>query len=285
MQYQHIDIHTNGIRLHTVQAGPENGKAVFLLHGFPEFWCGWRHQIDYLAGQGYRVIAPDQRGYNLSDKPQGVAAYNLDHLAADVIGLIDATGQERVSLVGHDWGAAVAWWTANKYPDRLEKLVILNVPHHRVMSRALRSSFTQIRKSWYFFFFLLPWLPEQVLRRNNWEAFTRVFRRLIRRGSFAEADIVHYLQAWSQPGAITAMINWYRALFRAPPQRLRGSKITVPTLMVWGVRDAALGIELARPSIELCDEGRLVLFDEGTHWIQHNEPQRVNQLIGEFLKE
>ena len=121
MTYDHHDVNTNGIRLHVVQAGPQNGPLVILLHGFPEFWYGWRHQISYLANAGYRVWVPDQRGYNLSDKPKGIAAYNLDHLANDIIGLIDAAGQQKVFLVGHDWGAAVTWWVANKYPERLER--------------------------------------------------------------------------------------------------------------------------------------------------------------------
>src|SRR5207253_9158857 len=130
---------------------PENGPLVILLHGFPEFWYGWRAQIDFLVGAGYRVIVPDQRGYNVSDKPKSIAAYNLDLLAKDVIGLIDAAGRERATVIGHDWGAAVAWWTAIKYPDRLDKLVILNVPHPIVTRRALQGSLKQMRKSWYMF--------------------------------------------------------------------------------------------------------------------------------------
>ena len=138
------NIETNGIRLNVVQAGPEDGPLLILLHGFPEFSYGWRKQIPFLAGAGYRVWAPDQRGYNISDKPEGIAAYTLDKLAADVVGLIDASGEERVFLVGHDWGAAVAWWVAAVYPERLAKLVILNAPHGSVMQKNLRKNWAQM---------------------------------------------------------------------------------------------------------------------------------------------
>ena len=143
MDYQYVE--TNGIRLHVAQAGPREGPLVILLHGFPEFSYAWKQQIPFLASAGYRVWAPDQRGYNLSEKPDGIAAYNLDELAADVIGLIDAAGQNKVVLVGHDWGAAVAWWAAVKYPDRLSKLVVMNAPHGAVMQKNFRRNFAQIR--------------------------------------------------------------------------------------------------------------------------------------------
>ena len=154
MNYEYIE--TNGIRLHVAQAGSDDKPLVILLHGFPEFSYGWRKQIPYLVEAGYRVWAPDQRGYNLSDKPEGLAAYSIDELAADVIGLIDAAGEKKVFLVGHDWGAAVAWWVAAKYPERLKKLITLNVPHHSVMRKTLRSNFSQLRKSWYIGFFQIP---------------------------------------------------------------------------------------------------------------------------------
>ena len=238
-QLEHHSIHTNGIVLHTVQAGPEDGAIVVLLHGFPEFWYGWQHQIPALVQVGYRVVIPDQRGYNLSDKPKGIAAYNLDQLAADVLGIIDTMGREKVFLVGHDWGAAVAWHVASKAPERLEKLAILNVPHPAVMIKFLSGSFQQMRKSWYIFFFQLPWLPEAMLRGKNW----RIGRRMLsgsRPDSFTREDHQRYLDAWSQPGAITAMINWYRAMIRSKPETLPSLRIRVPTLVVWGKQDVAL---------------------------------------------
>lgn len=283
MDVQHAYIATNGITLHTVQSGPEDGPLLLLLHGYPEFWYGWRHQIPFLTQAGFRVWAPDQRGYNLSQKPSGIAAYNLDQLAADVTGLIDAAGREQVVLVGHDWGGAVAWSLANKAPERVAKLVILNAPHHAAMKRYVSHNLNQWGRSLYILFFQLPWLPEMALSAGNWWALAQAMKASSRPGTFSEVDLGAYRRAWSQPGAMTAMLNWYRALRRVRPQRLPGPRITVPTLLIWGARDTALSRELAPLSIDLCDDGRLVLIEEATHWIQHEEPERVNGLIHRFI--
>lgn len=281
--YDHLTIETNGINLHIVQAGEENAPLVILLHGFPEFWYGWRKQIPYLAARGFRVWAPDQRGYNISDKPKGIRAYNQDELAADVIGLIDAAGQEKVMLIGHDWGAAVAWWTAIKYPERLSKLVILNAPHHDVFRQTYETNAEQRRKSLYGGFFQLPFLPEFTLRWNNWRTLIDSLHRSSRPGTFTDEDLKMYKQAWSQPGAMTSMINYYRAVIQRPPKPLPTVRVSVPTLMIWGKNDAFLSYEMAQPSIDLCDDGRLVFIDHATHWVQHEEPEQVNRLLGEFL--
>src|SRR5512147_1596019 len=168
MELEHSTIKTNGIQHHVVQAGPKSGIPVVLLHGFPEFWYGWRKQITALAAAGCRVIVPDQRGYNLSDKPKGVKAYGVFTLVDDIIGLIDALGYEKVNLVGHDWGAGVAWILAILHPERLHRLSIMNVPHPAVMRRFLMRDLEQIRRSWYIFLFQLPWIPETGMRRDNW---------------------------------------------------------------------------------------------------------------------
>ncbi len=282
MEHQHIA--TNGIQLHVVQDGPKDGALVILLHGFPEFWYGCRNQIPFLAAAGYWVWAPDQRGYNLSDKPKDIAAYNLDELAADVVGLIDAAGREKAVVVGHDWGASVAWWLGIKHPSRLEKLVILNGPHLKVMSDHLRRSLRQMRKSWYILFFQIPRLPEFTSRLNNWQQLVRAVQGTARPGTFNDGDMETYRRAWSQPGAYSAMVNWYRAAVRHPPRLTGNMRVTVPTLMIWGVQDAFLGREMAQPSIEMCDNGRLVLIEEATHWVQHEEADRVNELIDSFLR-
>jgi len=283
MEHQYIA--TNGIRLNVVQAGPEDGPLVILLHGFPEFSYGWRLQIPYLASAGYRVWVPDQRGYNLSDKPDGIAAYTLDELAADVIGLIDAAGQQQVFLVGHDWGAAVAWWIAAKQPERLAKMVIINVPHGNVMERQLRRNLAQLRKSWYLFFFQIPWLPERLARLRNWNIPIQALRRSSRPGTFSDSELEQYRRAWSQPHAYHAMLNWYRAIMQKPPTPPTNPRISVPTLLIWGAQDQFLGRELAQPSIDLCDDGRLVFIEEATHWVQHEEANRVNELIDSFLRD
>ena len=289
-ELQHITIESNGINLHTVQCGQVNGPPVILLHGFPEFWYGWRHQIDPLAEAGYRIIIPDQRGYNLSDKPRGVSAYTLHELAGDVIGVLDCLGLKQCYLVGHDWGGAVAWETALAYPGRIQKLAILNVPHLDVMIRFLRSSRKQLKKSWYIFFFQLPGLPEWWLSKKEYANLQRMLRLSGRRGTFSEADIDQYLQAWRQPGALKGMINWYRSAFRRgliglwKANHSNARRVSVPTLMLWGKRDVALSHEMAQPSIELCDQGKLVLFDKATHWVQHDEAEAVAQTIIDFLR-
>lgn len=280
----HTTIKTNDVNLHVIQAGPEDGPLVILLHGFPEFWYGWRKQIEFLAGQGFRVWAPDQRGYNLSDKPGGLAAYSLNELCADVIGLIDAAGREKAFLVGHDWGAGVAWWMACKYPERLSKLVILNAPHHKVFRKVLNTDRAQRRKSWYMLFFQIPWLPEALIGLGNNNGLAQALRRSSRPGTFTEAELAEYRKAWSQPGALTSMINWYRAVAQQPPEA-PDPRVKVPTLLLWGKQDIALNPEMAQASIDLCENGRLVYFDSATHWLHREESERVNQLMVEFLRE
>jgi pimeloyl-ACP methyl ester carboxylesterase len=278
-------VSTGDVRLHVVEAGPADGPLVILLHGFPEFWYGWRRQIGPLAAAGYRVLAPDQRGYNTSDKPGRVRDYGIDLLARDVVGLIDACGRQRCSLVGHDWGAAVGWWTAIRYPQRLDRLAILNVPHPIVMRRQLRRSMSQLRKSWYMFFFQLPWLPEKLLSLRRYRSALDGLRGTSRPGSFTDADLLQYVDAWSQPGAMTTMIHWYRAMLRVPPGKLESIRVRVPTQIIWGARDRFLGADMVEPSAALCDNVRAHFLEEATHWVQHDEFQQVNDLLLHFLAE
>ena len=273
----------NGIKLHTARAGLDQGPLVILLHGFPEFWFGWRYQIGPLADAGYRVLAPDQRGYHLSDKPEGVASYALDALAADVVGLIDAAGRPRAALLaGHDWGGIVAWWVALRHPDRVERLAILNAPHPAAVRHFWRHP-AQLLKSWYVFYFQVPWLPEASLRRDDWRGLAESLRKTSRPGTFTDEDLERYRRAWSEPGAITTMIHWYRALFRARPRLPADPRIRVPTLLIWGVHDRFIRRELARTSVAFCNSGRLEFFEEATHWVQHEESERVNRLLLHFL--
>ena len=284
MRYETAYIETNGIKLHVVMAGPKDGQPVFLLHGFPEFWYGWRKQIPALAEAGYRVIAPDQRGYNLSNKPKGVRAYAVDNLADDTLGLMDALGYEKINLIGHDWGAIAAWALAIWHPGRLHKLGILNVPHPAVALNFLRRGDPeQLRRSWYFFTFQIPWLPEYLLRRDDWRRTVLALRGSGKIHTFKNEDITEYKKAWSRPGALTAMLNWYRAA-RYLPKLLKDTRVGVPTLLIWGMQDKALSHRMARPSIDYCEHGRLVFFEDATHWVQHDEAEAVNQLLIEFLQ-
>jgi pimeloyl-ACP methyl ester carboxylesterase len=285
MQYETAYVETNGIKLHVVMAGPKDGQPVFLLHGFPEFWRGWSKQIEPLAEAGYRVIVPDQRGYNLSAKPKGVKAYTLGKLADDVFGLMDALGYEKANLIGHDWGAVVAWAFAIWHPERLYKLGILNVPHPAVMMNFLRRGDPeQLRRSWYVFAFQIPWLPEYFLRKNDWRNAVRVLRGSGKIHTFTNEDITEYKKAWSQPGAMTAMINWYRAIGRYRPKMPDGSRVKVPTLMMWGMQDIALSHRMARPSMDYCEDGKLVFFEDATHWVQHDAAEDVTTCLLDFLR-
>jgi pimeloyl-ACP methyl ester carboxylesterase len=274
---------TNGVHLHIVEAGPQDGPLVILLHGFPEFWYGWRRQIPALAEAGFHVCAPDQRGYNTSDKPLGLEAFRLDVLAQDVLGLIDALGSDTAAVVGHDWGAAVAWAVALFQTESIQRLAILNVPHPAVMRRTLRRSLRQLFKSWYIAFFQLPGIAEWLLQAHNWRLACGAMQGSSRDGTFSDQDLEAYRRAWSQPGAIRAMLHWYRALVRRPPVLPEDPRIHVPTLMVWGTRDVALSREMAQPSIDLCDRGRLVFFESASHWVQHEEHEQVNGLLCSFL--
>ncbi len=282
-EVEHQTIATNGMNLHVAQAGPVAGPVVILLHGFPEPWFGWEGVMRLLAGRGFRVWVPDQRGYNLSDKPAGVGAYQIDLLARDIVGLIDATGRERAYVAGHDWGAAVAWWLALRYPERVQKLGILNVPHPQIFLRHLLSSPQQLRKSWYMFFFQIPGLPERLMRRDEWSLGARSLIGSSRPGTFTVADLQRYRAAWAQPGAITGMLNWYRAAFQRPPRIPADPRIHVPTLMLWGAQDRFLDAVMAPASVDLCDDGRLIMFPDATHWIQHEEVERVSELLAEFF--
>jgi epoxide hydrolase 4 len=276
-------IKTNGIRLHTVMAGPKSGPPVVLLHGFPENWRCWVRQIPALTAAGCRVIIPDQRGYNLSDKPKGVESYRVDVLVEDIIGLIKALDYEKVNLVGHDWGAFVAWMLAIKRPDMLHRLGIINVPHPAVAKRFLKRDFEQMRRSLYALFFQLPWLPETLMRVGYWNLAASGMCRSGKPNAFTDEDIKKYKEAWSQPGAMTAMLNWYRAVVRYQPDITNDMQVKVRTLILWGVQDFALSRRMARPSLDYCEDGNLIFFPEATHWVQREEADEVNKRLLEFM--
>ena len=274
---------TNGVMLHVAQAGSPRGKPLILLHGFPEFWYGWRHQIDEMAEAGFLVIAPDQRGYNQSDRPAGVGSYDLDLLVKDIVGLADALGHNRFHLVGHDWGATVGWWLTSHYPERVEKFAALNAPHPSVWIEAMRTIPEQRRKSGYVRALRIPWLPEFFMRRRNFKALADALCDAKRPGAVSETDLDLYRAAWSAPGALTGMVNWYSALMRRADTAIKAARVPVPTLVIWGDQDRFGVPALGERSAALCDAATLVRLD-ASHWVQHDEPERVNALLLDFLR-
>jgi epoxide hydrolase 4 len=242
-------LHINGIALHVVLAGPANGKPLIFLHGFPEFWFAWRGQIDHFVSSGYRVIIPDQRGYNLSDKPAGIASYSIDLLARDVVGVLDNVAGSKAFVVGHDWGAAVTWYLAARYSDRIHRTAMLSVPHPRVFIKNLITSPGQLRRSWYIFFFQLPWLPELIVHRRDWALLVRGLRNTSAPGVFSDSDLKRYKESWARKGALTAMLNWYRAALIRPSKLAfdpEASRVKVPALLILGKNDQFAGEALAQ---------------------------------------
>jgi pimeloyl-ACP methyl ester carboxylesterase len=279
LEHHHADL--GDVRLHYVEAG--SGPLVVLLHGFPEFWYSWRFQIPILAEAGFRVVVPDMRGYNLSDKPPRVGDYRVEFLGRDVERLIRACGSESAAVVGHDWGGVAGWIAAMRHPEVVEKLAILNCPHPNSFLRGMWSP-RQLRKSWYMFALQLPgrFVQESILA---W--FESNFRRdPVRQGTFTEEDIRRYTEAMTRPGALTAATNYYRALFRrslAQNRRLL-RRVETPVVVIWGEEDRYLGRELAEPEASWVPNVRVERLPNASHWVQQDSLHRVNTLLLEFLR-
>jgi pimeloyl-ACP methyl ester carboxylesterase len=268
------------VKLHYAEAG--SGPLVVMLHGYPEFWYSWRRQIPFLAERGFRVVAPDMRGYNLSDKPAGVGAYRIQSLVRDVRELVEHFGGGRAHVVGHDWGGIVGWYFAMEHPLLLDRLAILNAPHPQRYVRGLNPA--QMMRSWYVGFFQLPWLPERFFAANDYEALRRVFRHDPSRGSFTEEDVERYVEAARRSESLRYPINYYRALFRPNPlPALRWRAVERPVQVIWGERDRALGPELAAPDRGWVPDVEVHRLRRATHWVHHDEPAAVNELLAGFL--
>ena len=280
---QALALPANGLQFHALAAGPTDGPLLLLLHGFPETSHCWSRHIGPLAAAGFRVVAPDQRGIGLSSKPAGIAAYRIDRLAADIVGLVRALGRDRAQVVGHDWGGAVTWHLAEHHADVVERVAIIDAPHAAVFTQYLRSHPSQLAKSWYMAFFQLPWLPEALLGADDFRRLADALLATSRPGAFTPGDLATYREAWRQPGALTGMLNWYRALPLAA-QAPRGSgRVAIPLRLLWGGRDHALEPALADASIARCDAGEVFHFPQATHWLPREEPERVSALLLEFL--
>lgn len=278
---EHIFLRANGINFHVVQM-EQDAPLILFLHGFPECWYSWRHQLPAMAKAGFRAWAPDLRGYNLSSKPLGVDAYQLGVLALDVEELLNAAGVEKAIIAGHDWGGLIAWQFAMDYPERISRLVIMNAPH----PARQRAGFFMLRqwlKSWYIAAFQLPYLPEMILTRDPRATAEGLRSSAVRREAFADADLEIYRRAIAQPGAMHAAVNYYRALARAGFW-LPIKPIDAPTLMIWGEDDIALGKELAYAPERWVRNFRLLLIPHCGHWVQNEAADEVNDVMLEFLR-
>jgi epoxide hydrolase 4 len=277
------------LRMHYVEAG--EGPVVVLLHGFPENWWSWRYQLRALADAGFRVIAPDLRGYGDTDKH---GPYDLDTIVGDVCHLIESLGiEKRVKIVGHDWGGAVAWHLASRRSEFCEQLVVLNCPHPALMQRALlgkKLSFAQLKKSWYFFFFMLPVVPEWLLTKDDARQTGRVISSSsIHREHFNEAELRPFLDAIQRPGAASAMVGWYREAVRDGFKNVLSPKpyqaITADTLLVWGMKDPALGFdELVPGTEEFVPRLEIEQIPDCGHFVHAERPELVNPALVSFFR-
>jgi epoxide hydrolase 4 len=278
--WQHAYITTNGIQLHYVTQG--EGPLMLMLHGFPEFWYSWRHQIPEFA-KDYKVVALDLRGYNDSDKPEGVSAYAMDELIKDVEGVIKGLGYDSCILVGHDWGGAIAWDFAYAYPQMVERLIILNMPHPAKFAAGLLTP-QQLLRSTYALFFQLPWLPELLIQSSNYQLLEVAFKGMaVNKSAFTQEDIEAYKQAASKPGALTAALNYYRNGIKQFKPDQDWPILETPTLMIWGEKDTALGKELSYGTQTYVRNFQIHYISNSSHWVQQEQPQLVNQYMREWL--
>ena len=281
--WEHQFIQANGIRMHYVTAG--QGDLVVLLHGFPQFWYAWRHQIPLLA-QHFKVVVPDLRGYGQTDKPDKVSDYRSSVIAADISSLIQALGYKKAHVAGHDWGGGIAWQMALEHPEVIDRLAVLNCPHPAAFAKALRSNYKQMGRSWYIFFFQIPYLPELTFKVFGKTILKSIMRgSAIRKDTFTDEDLEQYWKALQEPGAITAAFNYYRAAFRHLPQAKTSAgssqkKITSPTLLIWGENDTALGKELTYDMEPYFNSAfKIEYVPNCSHWVVEEQPELVNKLL------
>ncbi len=276
-------IEANGQVFELAECGAGDRLAL-CLHGFPELNYSWRFQMPMLAARGWRVWAPNMRGYGASSRPEGVRAYALDHLVADVAALIDASEAKEVMLIAHDWGAIVAWYAAILKVRPLCRLIIMNVPHPKVALREMKR-LEQLRRSWYIFFFQLPWLPERVFGAEGARRIKGAFHGMaVDKSRFPRDVLQTYADAALRPGALRAMINYYRALLRHRSVVDMGDgRVDVPTLLIWGEEDSALGIKCSEGTEAWVSPFTLRRLPGVSHWVQQEAPEAVNEIIGQWL--
>ena len=278
--------HLNTITLHVTTAGNPASPAILFLHGFPSFWYSWQYQIAYLAKQNFYVIVPDQRGYNKSGKPQRIRDYRLSILVEDMVQLLVTMAVKEVILVGHDWGGIVAWALLKQHPGLVKKAIIINAPY---LPAYTKFSFKQLRKSWYVYFFQLPYFPEWMMKRKQFAMLKKTLLKTSLRGTFIKEDLMRYEEAWSQKGSVTAMINWYRALARYPKDARTifraKTKTETPVLLLWGMKDAFLEPDSGICPSNHCSHFTIKQYANATHWLPVEKFEEINNDIMNFINE
>jgi len=275
----------DGVRIHYVENGDPSKPLMLFIHGFPECWFSWRHQLRHFSDR-YRVVAMDMRGYGESDKPYYVADYTLDKIIGDVKGLIQELGYSECVLVAHDWGGAIASGFAQSQPHMVQKLILMNIPHMKAFLKHMYANPSQLLKSWYMFFFQLPYLPELFMWNDDFSAMDGMFRQKMQGASRTPCtleEVEAYKYAFSQPGGISGPINYYRMAFRYEPMRMQVPKITAPTLRIWGEQDSVLEKKMAELSAEYHTEHLINYIPTAGHWVMMDEPELVNMAMDNFL--
>jgi pimeloyl-ACP methyl ester carboxylesterase len=271
----------NGVRLHYVTAG--SGKLILFVHGFPEFWYAWRNQLAEF-GKDHKAVALDMRGYNLSSKPAGVDHYKVGVVLEDFRALAEKLGYKKFILAGHDWGGGIAWAFAIAHPECVEKLIIINAPHPALFARELRENPLQQKASAYILTFRAAG-AEEALSANGYAALVQVVMgEGLKTGVFSEDDKAAYMEAWSQPGALTGALNYYRAAGMGPPSRGGDLIVRVPTLVIWGEKDPYLLTGNLDGLSEFVPNLTVKRIPDATHWVVHEKPALVNRYIREFIE-
>lgn len=281
---QHGQVWNGDVKIHYVECGDKNGELVVLIHGFPNFWYVWKNQFQALSEAGYRVVAPDLRGYNTSSKPDGIQYYGRCGVVSDMVSLIDQLGNGKpATVVGHDWGGFVTWALAEDFPQKVKKAVLVNAPHSSVFGSVLRSSLKQMRRSWYIGFFQLPWLPEWLMTGNGCKTL-KVALGIV--PGFQPVDVERHVKAYEKAGVIKGAINYYRAAFRGywPAVTPRSTPVELPVDLIWGERDDFLGIELAIIPSTIATNAVIKLLPHSSHWPMWDDPKQFNSVLLDSIR-
>lgn len=279
----HDFVEVDNVTIHLAHYGSDSGKLMLFLHGYPENWYAWKKQLLYFGSKGFKAVAIDQRGYNRSSKPKYIHDFRIDVLAIDIFKIIRHHFNRKTAIViGHDWGANVAWWTALRFPQIVEKLIIINVPHPLVMKKTMNNNFRQMLSSWYIYFYQIPIIPELIMSFNHGLLLASMITSSANKNAFDRKTISYYRNSWSK-ATVTSMINWYRGMKLGSDKKLRSIKVKPEVLVLWGLNDRFIRKENIKPSLNLCKNATCKVYPNNTHWVIHEAGDKVNKKIFTFI--